>query len=188
LAQPVNIPNIITVIRILLVPVTVWLMLSEQFLSAFLAFVLAGVSDGVDGYLARRFNWQTEVGAYLDALADKALLVSIYVVLGVMQVIPLPLVILVAARDIMIIGAVILSRLLQLPIKIRPLWISKVNTVCQIFFAALLLLFLGLGWKIDVLIIPGAMVVAVFTIGSLIFYIRDWLRHMSNADSAEEAP
>jgi cardiolipin synthase (CMP-forming) len=187
LAQPVNIPNLITVMRILLVPVTVWLMLSGEFLYAFFAFIAAGISDGVDGYLARRFNWQTEIGAYLDALADKALLVSIYVVLGVMQFIPLLLVILVAARDIMIVGAVILSRLLQAPITIRPLWISKVNTVCQILFAGLLLLFLGLGWDISVLIVPGGLVVAVFTIGSLVFYIRDWLRHIGTAAQKRDA-
>ena len=70
-----NLPNLITIGRILLVPITVWLIISGEFALAFVAFVTAGVSDGVDGYIARRFDQRTELGAYLDPIADKALLV-----------------------------------------------------------------------------------------------------------------
>ena len=72
-----NIPNFITLARIFLVPLTVWLIISDAYGWAFAAFILAGASDGVDGYLARRFDWRSELGAYLDPLADKALLVSV---------------------------------------------------------------------------------------------------------------
>ena len=84
--MPINLPNFITIGRILLVPVTVWLIISGEFFLAFAAFVAAGISDGVDGYIARRFNQRSELGAYLDPIADKALLVSIYVSLGSFEI------------------------------------------------------------------------------------------------------
>ncbi len=78
-----SIPNLITLGRILLVPVVVWAIMSNAMWIAFLLFVVAGISDGVDGYLAKRFDMTTELGAYLDPLADKALIVSIYLTLGI---------------------------------------------------------------------------------------------------------
>ena len=78
-----NLPNLITLARILCVPMVVWAITSGQMLIAFLLFLVAGVSDAVDGYLAKRFNMASELGAYLDPLADKALIVSIYVALGI---------------------------------------------------------------------------------------------------------
>ncbi len=176
-----SIPNIISLMRMLLVPLAIWLMLSDSFMLAFYVFIAAGVSDGVDGYLARRFNWQTELGAYLDAIADKALLVSIYVVLGALRIIPLWLVIVVVTRDILIVGGVLLSRVLDTPVRVKPLWISKVNTVAQILFAGLLLLMLGTGYDVALLLVPGAAIVALLTLASGAFYARDWLRHMSGS-------
>src|SRR5690606_16869004 len=98
-----SLPNIITIARILLVPITVWLLVSEEYLIGFLAFITAGASDGIDGYVARRYNLKTELGAYLDPLADKALLVSIYVTLGFQRDLPAWLVILVVSRDVLIV-------------------------------------------------------------------------------------
>ena len=80
-----NIPNLISVVRLLLVPLTVWLIISGAYGYAFASFMVAGVSDGIDGYLARRFDWRSRLGSYLDPLADKALLVSIYVSLAVIE-------------------------------------------------------------------------------------------------------
>ena len=77
----VNIPNALTLARIILVPLIVWLIITDEMGAAFVLFVVAGLSDAVDGYLAKRFGWHTELGAYLDPIADKALLVSIYVTL-----------------------------------------------------------------------------------------------------------
>ncbi len=93
----------------------------------------------VDGFLAKRFNMTSEIGALLDPLADKALLVSIYVALGVSGAIPRWIVILVVSRDIMIVGAVIVSWLLGKPVAMKPLMVSKLNTVAQVTFAALVL-------------------------------------------------
>src|SRR6478609_3799076 len=109
----------------ILVPVVVWAIASGQLRLAFLLFLVAAVSDGVDGFLAKRFGMRTELGAYLDPLADKVLIVSIYVTLGITGVIPLWIVILVVSRDIMIVGAIILSWLIGNPVKIKPHMVSK---------------------------------------------------------------
>ncbi len=98
-----NIPNLITLARIILVPVIVWAIASNQMEIAFAVFVIAGISDAVDGFLAKRFNMASELGALLDPLADKALLVSIYVALGIWGAVPRWIVILVVSRDIMIV-------------------------------------------------------------------------------------
>ena len=111
-----NLPNLITIARILLVPVVVWAIASGEMQIAFLLFLAAGVSDAVDGFLAKRFGMATELGAYLDPLADKALIVSIYVALGITEAIPRWLVILVVSRDILIVGGVMLSWFLGKPI------------------------------------------------------------------------
>ena len=129
-----NLPNLISLMRLLLVPLTVWLILSEAYGWAFTTFLVAGISDGVDGFLARRFDWRTRLGAYLDPLADKALVVSVFVTLGFLKLIPAWLVITVVSRDVLIIGAVLLSRLMDHPVRVAPLMVSKVNTVAQILF------------------------------------------------------
>ena len=122
-----NIPNFITLARVLSVPVIFYLLVNDNSRAAFYVFVCAGISDAVDGYLAKRFNWTTELGAYLDPLADKALLVSIYVTLGMLKFLPAWLVILVVSRDILIVGAVILSWLMDKPLRMAPLMISKIR-------------------------------------------------------------
>ena len=130
-----SIPNLITLGRILLVPVVVWAITAGQMQIAFTLFLAAGISDAVDGFLAKRFGMATELGAYLDPLADKAMLVSIYVALGIIDAIPRWLVILVVSRDIMIVSAVILSWLVDRPVPLKPLFVSKLNTVAQIALA-----------------------------------------------------
>ena len=99
------------------VPVIFWLLLTGRTQAAFLIFVCAGISDAVDGYLAKRFDWRTELGAYLDPLADKLLIVSIYIALGVRAELPLWLVIMVVSRDILIVVAVMLSWLMDQPVR-----------------------------------------------------------------------
>src|SRR5499427_10102963 len=117
--MPTSIPNLITLGRILLVPIIIWAIASDQMELAFAVFVVAGVSDAVDGFLAKRFQMTSELGALLDPLADKALLVSIYVALGIAGALPISLVILVASRDIMIISAFMLSWLVGKPMPVR---------------------------------------------------------------------
>jgi cardiolipin synthase len=138
-------PNLITLGRLMAVPVAVWLIMTGRLASAFWLFIAAGISDGIDGYLARRFNLRTAIGSYLDPLADKALLVSVYVTLGIQGHLPHWLVILVVFRDLLIVGGAILFWLVSGSLKMRPLFISKFNTVAQIALAGVVLAELGLG-------------------------------------------
>ena len=178
-----SIPNIITLGRILLVPFIVWAIASNQLEIAFAIFIIAGVSDAVDGFLAKRFNMASELGALLDPVADKALLVSIYMALGIWGAIPRWIVILVVSRDIMIVGAVIVSWLYGKPIPMKPLMVSKLNTVAQVAFAALVLASLGFGFNSTPydLILMG--LVTVFTLLSVSFYLVEWARHMSTIEA-----
>ena len=179
MSVPNSIPNIITLGRILLVPIIIWAIASEQMELAFAVFVVAGVSDAVDGFLAKRFNMTSEIGALLDPLADKALLVSIYVALGIWDAMPRWLVILVVSRDFMIVGAVIVSWLLDKPVAMKPLMVSKLNTVAQVTFAALVLAALGFGFDpapFDVMLMA---VVTILTLLSVAFYLVNWVKHMS---------
>jgi cardiolipin synthase (CMP-forming) len=178
-----NIPNIITIARILLVPFTVWLIISDAYGFAFAAFVVAGISDGVDGYLARRLNLRTELGAYLDPLADKALLVSVYVTLALLKVIPAWLAILVVSRDVLIVGAFILSQLMKRPVQVKPLMVSKVNTAGQIVFVVAVLGAAAMNLEYRPAFQAGMAVVAILTAVSGAAYLREWVRHMANGHS-----
>ena len=140
-----SIPNIITFGRILAVPVAVYFILAGELGVAFWLFGGAGVSDAVDGAVARMFRARTVLGAYLDPIADKALLVSVYVSLGHIGELPLWLVILVVFRDLMIVGGVMLLYTLKESLAMQPLYISKINTAVQIALAAAVLAPAGLG-------------------------------------------
>jgi len=178
-----NIPNGITVFRIFLVPVVIWLIISDQMQWAFFALFLAGITDALDGYLAKKFGLLTELGAYLDPLADKALLVSIYIVLGLSGHLPVWLVIAVVSRDLLIIGAIMLSWMLERPVKLRPLFVSKVNTAFQIILAGLvvadLAFELGLAPLNQILI----WITGVLTVVSAAAYLVTWSRHMATYEA-----
>jgi cardiolipin synthase len=176
----VNLPNLITLGRILLVPVVVWAIAYGQMWIAFVLFLGAGVSDGVDGFIAKRFNMTSELGAYLDPVADKALIVSIYLTLGIAGTIPRWLVILVVSRDIIIVGAVMLSWLMGRPLKVKPLLVSKLNTVAQIAFACVVLGSLGFDLPAERLIVVLMGVVAVLSLLSIAAYVAEWVRHMNS--------
>jgi cardiolipin synthase len=178
-----SIPNLITLARILLVPVLVWAIISGEMRLAFLLFLAAGISDAVDGFLAKRFGMATELGAYLDPLADKVLIVSIYVALGITGALPAWLVILVVSRDIMIVGAVILSWLVDRPVAMKPLLVSKLNTVAQIVFATLKLASLALDFNAEPALTLVLGLVVILTLLSIGFYLRGWMRHMNSAEA-----
>ena len=175
-----NLPNLITLARLVLTPLAVSMILSQNFVAAFAIFVVAGVSDGLDGYLARRFRLISELGAYLDALADKALLDAIYVTLATISELPPWLPILVVSRDVMIVAAVIVSWLLAKPVAIRPAFISKVNTVVQIAFAAFLLGSRDFGFEAPFAQEAFGWLAAASTLASGAVYIAQWLDHMSH--------
>lgn len=181
-ANSLNIPNLITVARILMVPLIVWTIIAGEMMVAFTLFVVAGLSDAIDGFFAKNFGMASALGALLDPLADKVLLVSIYVALGISGALPTWLVILVVSRDLMIVGAFILSWLVDKPVSVRPFMISKLNTVFQIVLAGLVLAMLGLafnpGWLLDVIIA----IVAGLTFASAAAYVAEWFRHMGSPE------
>jgi cardiolipin synthase (CMP-forming) len=178
-----SIPNLITLARILLVPVVVYAIAAGELRLAFLLFLAAAISDIVDGFLAKRFGMMTELGAYLDPLADKVLIVSIYVTLGVTGVIPLWIVILVVSRDIMIVGAIILSWVVDRPLAIKPHPVSRLNTAVQIFFVCLVLASFGYGFDAGPALIAVMLLVAALTLLSVAFYLAEWVRHMNSAEA-----
>src|SRR5438552_5017684 len=137
---------------------------------AFVLFLAAGISDAVDGYLAKRFGMATKLGAYLDPLADKAMIVSIYVALGIAEAIPRWLVILVVSRDIMIVSAVLLSWLIGKPVDLKPITVSKLNTVAQIVLAVVVLAALGFGFGAELVIKAMIALVTVLTLVSIALY------------------
>ena len=178
-----SIPNLITLGRILLVPVVVWAIAAGEMRIAFILFLAAGISDAVDGFLAKRFGMTTELGAYLDPLADKAMLVSIYVALGITEAVPRWLVILVVSRDIMIVSAVILSWLVDKPVLLKPLLVSKLNTVAQIALACVVMAALGFDFNADFAATGLTALVAALTLVSVAFYVAEWVRHMNAAEA-----
>lgn len=180
-----NLPNLITFGRLLTVPIAVYLMMQSAYLAAFLLFLLAGVSDALDGYLAKRNNQTTELGAILDPLADKALLVGVYVTLGLQGNLPNWLVLLVVFRDVLIIGGVIILFLVRLEVKMRPLIISKINTAAQIGLAAMVLAELGLHLEILGLVEATIYIVGATTVVSGASYMVSWSRQMAGIEDDE---
>jgi cardiolipin synthase len=174
-----TIPNLITIVRLIIVPLVIVMIGQENWALAFLLFVAAGLSDAIDGFIARRFNMRSEFGAYMDALADKALLVSIYVTLSVVGVLPAWLAITVVSRDLMIVSAIIVSWLLRRPVEIKPLFVSKMNTAAQIAFAALVLSTKAFGIDADGFYGAGMILVALLTIVSAGAYLARWMKHMT---------
>ena len=177
-----NLPNLITLSRLLSVPLTIWLILGERFGVAFWVFVAAGISDALDGFIAKRFDCRTRLGALLDPVADKALLASVYVALGIAEYLPNWLVILVVFRDVMIIGGFMLIQTLAAPSKFDPLYISKINTLAQISLVAYVLARLGLGFP-DGQVTPVLVwITALTTVLSGLSYLVRWARILSGAE------
>ncbi len=175
----INIPNLITLARMLMTPLAVSMIVSQRFLPAFLIFLLAGVSDAIDGFIARNFNLRTELGAYLDPLADKALLISIYVSLAIYAGLPAWLAIAVVSRDVMILVAVLVSWLMDKPVEIRPVWESKINTAAQIALAGFALGVRAYGVNPHPVQTYLEWSVAATTLASGGVYITQWLDHMT---------
>jgi cardiolipin synthase (CMP-forming) len=174
-------PNLFSFARLFAVPVAVWLMLDGQLNWAFWLFVAAGITDAIDGFIAKRFNAQTALGAYLDPIADKALLVSAYVTLGYLGNIPVWLVILVTFRDIMIIGGAILELTMTQSFKSEPTIISKINTGFQIALAAFVLAQYGLGFTLDRYFFQFLIIcVAATTVLSGAGYLVIWGRRIAH--------
>jgi cardiolipin synthase (CMP-forming) len=174
-----SLPNLISLGRLVMVPAVIAMISTQRWKEACVIFILAGISDAIDGWLAKTFDWRTELGAYLDPVADKALLVSIYVALAIVRVVPATLTIIIVARDLMIVGAVMISWLMHSPVEIKPLLVSKLNTAVQIGFAATVLGAKAFTFSTEPWLDPALYVVAALTLVSLAAYLTQWARHMS---------
>jgi cardiolipin synthase (CMP-forming) len=174
-----NIPNILTLARLCAVPMVIVAIVQGSYLWGFLLFAAAGVTDALDGYIAKRFDMRSELGAILDPLADKALLVSIFIALAVERSIPVWLAVLVVSRDIMIVGAVLIAWFSDKALKIAPSQVSKANTAAQIAFAAFVLAGLAFGFGSPGLIEALSFAVAALTVASIAAYFGFWLRLMT---------
>ncbi len=180
-----NAPNFISLLRLAAVPFVVWLILTGRNNVALWVFLAAGLSDALDGYLARLLNARTLLGTYLDPLADKMLLVCVFVVLGYVGKIETWLAILVVSRDVMIVGGLLLLSMLGQKPVVQPTWSSKVNTTVQIAFAVLVLARIGLPLQGDIwlkLVDVGELLVGGTTAISGAIYVWVGIRHMALID------
>jgi cardiolipin synthase len=176
-----NIPNFITIARVMSVPVIFWLLISGEQTTAFYVFLAAGISDALDGFLAKRFNWRTPLGAVLDPMADKLLLVSLFIALGVSKELPLWLVLAVVSRDILIVLAVMISWVMDQPVTIRPLAVSKANTFAQITLVATVLADQAFGLGLGLVRLGLVWITGTLTLLSLAAYLRAWFTHMTTS-------
>lgn len=177
-----SLPNAITVVRLFLVPAVVWLLLDGHGAAAFWVFVVAGLFDAVDGALARLLDARSELGAWLDPLADKALLGATCITMGATGLLPLWLVIIIVFRDLLIIAGVLLLRVMGTAVTIRPLAVSKLNTAVQIALVAVVLAEPGLGMATATLapaLVPTMIfLTAATTVASAAGYVYVWARQV----------
>ena len=160
--KPEHIPNVITVLRFLLVPPVGLLIVQGDYAWALALFLIAGLSDGVDGFLARRFDWRSELGAVLDPLADKSLMITAYLLLGLQGHLPWWIAALVVARDVVIIAGAVAYHRVTRRLEMQPSVVSKFNTVVQIALVLLVLVHLAI-YPVDERWIWGLAVLMVAT-------------------------
>ncbi len=177
-----TIPNMLTIFRVLLTPVFVVFFMQERLYSALLTFGVAGLTDALDGIIARVLHQRSRLGAMLDPLADKTLLVTSFICLAIKGWIPGWLAVIVVSRDVIIVGGLAVLSFFGVDIKgrIHPILISKVNTMAQMLLILAVLggraFFIGQGETAGLLLVSSALaiVVAVLSVVSGIFYIREW--------------
>ncbi|NOZ52606.1 MAG: CDP-alcohol phosphatidyltransferase family protein [Gammaproteobacteria bacterium] len=181
-----DLPNLISLLRMVLVIPVVYLMEQREFGLALILFAIAGISDGLDGYLAKRNNWASRLGSILDPLADKLLLVSAYLVLAWLGELPVWLVIAVLVRDVIIILGVVVYHYLIGQFEMVPSWISKLNTFFQIMLVLVIVFSLGVYTLPAILIDALVIVVIVTTLTSGIDYIWVWARRAAYAEKRKQ--
>jgi len=177
-----HLPNIISFLRIILVAPIVWALLNNQYDLAVILFVIAGISDGVDGFLAKRFDWTSRFGGVLDAIADKLLLVSTFICLWLLAVFPLWLVALIIIRDVLIVGGGVIYNLKVEKFIAEPSVMSKLNTLLQIVLATVGVLSLGLLNVSAVMIDVLSWAVAFTVVLSGFGYANTWGRRVVKRD------
>lgn len=166
-------PNAICIARMLLVLPLVWLVLEERYAEALALFIVAGLSDGLDGFLAKTFDWRTRLGSLLDPAADKLLVVSVFAALTFVGLVPLELTAIVVGRDAIIVIGAICYQLLIAPVKGEPAAISKLNTACQLAYVVFTLTSVAFAWPPAVsLLVLGAAVVFTSIVSGLNYVLR----------------
>ncbi len=171
----INLPNALSMGRLLATPLIGWFIATRQMEAAFYVFVCAGLSDALDGYLARRLKLLTDMGRIIDPLADKALLATTFVMLGLESFLPWWIVALVVGRDFLILLAYGVSNLFGVRIKPEPALLSKFNTALQITLAAVVLLNAGFSLEMAMFIKILLYATATTTVLSWLQYLTLWL-------------
>ena len=172
-----TVPNLITVIRIILVPIFVIYIMQGRLTAALVVFMIAGISDGIDGFLARVLNQKSRLGAFLDPLADKILLVSAFVMLSVREFMPSWLTVIVISRDVLILLGVLILFMTSTGFTVKPSLVSKATTCFQL---AAVFIVLSRGYT-DISFGLQRVVcwaTAAITIISGLHYMRQWFRMM----------
>ncbi|MDR0632021.1 MAG: CDP-alcohol phosphatidyltransferase family protein [Holosporaceae bacterium] len=167
-------PNILSISRIVISFFIIEAVLENNLVCAMVLFVFASISDFLDGYLAREFHLQSDLGAILDPLADKTLMTISYALFVYVKFIPLYTAIIVIGRDLMILSAVIVCRISKVNLKIQPLTSSKINTTIQLLFIILVLACRVLSINVPCLVESSAAVVSIFTVFSGAEYVRKY--------------
>ncbi|MBT8419322.1 MAG: CDP-alcohol phosphatidyltransferase family protein [Gammaproteobacteria bacterium] len=176
-----HIPNLITGLRVLLTPPVVLLLIFDEYLLALGIFFIAGLSDGVDGFLAKRYGWKTRLGSVLDPLADKTLLLATFITLGWLSLIPLWLVGLIILRDAIIVGWAAAYQALTQRLEVHPNLFSKINTVAQILLALAVMFFQGTGIPWSGLETILVILVFITTLLSGTIYLIEWAKKTKEA-------
>ena len=177
---PINLPNSLTVLRILLVPVFVGFLLYEYFDYALVTLLVAALTDGLDGAIARITDQRTRLGEYLDPLADKLLLMSAMVTLSVLHFTPIWAVILVVSRDAILFTGTILANLTEIDIDIAPTWLGKGTTLAQICYVIMVILF-ATGRVSAEAVTPFLSIMVILTTGSGVHYLFRGIQHLNSS-------
>lgn len=176
-----HIPNAICVLRILLVIPIVMSLLAEDFSMALILIFVAGFSDGLDGYLAKRFDWRTRLGGLLDPLADKLLLMTVILTLTSMSLTPVWLAAVVIGRDLIIVTGATFYNYLIGPVTPDPSIISKINTVCQLLYMLFVIAKPVTGWPPEIgILLIGAAVMVTSVVSGLDYVIRWSFKAIAN--------
>ncbi len=169
-------PNILSALRLVAAVIAGWLILNDRDFAALCVFIFAGVSDALDGFLAKRFGLMSRFGAWLDPAADKLLMFVSFVTLTMVGAVPLWLTVLVIGRDAAIIIGIPLARLLDAPLQVKPLAVGKAGTVVQVLYITVVLLLQSQNLNLPRLEFAGELTAAVLTAWSLIAYSHVWLQ------------
>ena len=169
-------PNAISIMRIALIGPILWLFVDQQFGWALALFLVAGLSDGVDGYLAKRFNWDTRLGAFLDPAGDKLLVAWCFGTFAYLGYIPVWLAVVVILRDVVIVAGSFLYHYLVRRLEGEPTRISKLNTALEFMFLVSVMAHAGYAWpdRITITILGASVLVTVVISGY--DYVANWIR------------